>query len=751
MPYKQLLTAFAASDRGRIILALLLVAGFTLLNLFLSGGPLIPGIKGIHSGSFLLAGLPLNTVGWSMPMFQVLGAAALNLGLESALVFIVLHLFIYALVFCAGGLLGGYSAGLVSLAAAGLLEAGGGFTYDTEQSLYSFFLLLLLSLILLKRSENTLRTALLCGLAAGASLLVRTPLFLFPPVFVLCDWLSGRDRSKDFTRRSLVFIAASYVLLIPWGILNRSVSGEFSLFDARRGASNIITAAKGSIYSMEGDSRRLAGIGEDDSAVKYFFAEVAKAPVFHAWTVLRRLWHIFLFYPGLFGFLLLAILASREKNKALCFSIPVYFVLIHSFLSIEKRYFYPLLYLVPPLAIGSFFQRFNPRSAEEGPFQRKSVIFIFGLSFCAVLAVEALILSYPYRAARNSSDYGSFSRALERFPRDRVFREIRLARLRERGDYEGFLKSLSGYIREFDDEAKKYFLQAIKSRKPSAIEIPQTNLDYWIIRMLRELELGDHAAAAASLDQAYYIYESQRNLLRGAPYETDRKIAGLIRENSSDFWDHYVYPAILLWPPEGAAAILSGLKKSAALTSRLGSLDAELALMRAHGDFGAGLARGRIFSAMFLDVMGLPHALLRLIMAADLEKSKALSDRAVDRMQGGDLPGAEKLLREALAIYASNPEALMDLCMLRLRRGEKTKALDACRSASYAVYSVPENRLPGFDLLASEAAFESYKLLGSLGRKPEAAQVLRVCVEKAPPAWPGLSAARAALKDLERR
>jgi hypothetical protein len=708
MPYKQILTAFSASNRRKVILALLLAAGFSLLNLYLAGGWSLPGIKGVHSGSFLLAGLPLNTVTWGMPMFQVLGAAALNLGLEPALVFIVLHLFIYALVLCAGGLLGGYYAGLFSVAAAGLLEAGGSFTYDTEQALYSSSLLLLLSLILLKRSENTLRTALLCGLTVGASLLVRTPLFLFPPVFVLCDWLSGRDRSKAFARRSLVFIAASYVLLIPWGILNRSVSGEFSFFDGRRGASNIITAAKGSIYSMEGDSRRLAGIGEDDSAVKYFFAEVAKDPVFHARTVLRRLWHIFLFYPGLFGFLLLAILASREKNKALCFSIPVYFVLIHSFLSIEKRYFYPLLYLVPPLAIGSFFQRFNPQSTEEGPFHKKSVIFLFVLSFCAVLAVEALVLTYPYRAARNSADYGSFSRALERFPRDRVFREIKLARLRERGDYGGFLESLPGYIREFNDETKKYFLLAIKSRKPSGIEIPQTNLDCWIIRMLREFELGDRAAAAASLDQAHYIYRSQRNLLRGVPYETDRKIADLIRENSSDFWDQYVYPAILLWPPEGAAAILSGLKRNFVLTSPLGSLEAELALIHAHGDFGAGLARGKIFSAMFLDVMGLPHGLLRLIRAEDLRKSKVLSDLAVDRMLGGDLPGAEKLLREALDIYASNPEALMDLCMLRLRRGEKIKALAACRSASYAVHSVPENRLPGFDLIDSEASFERY-------------------------------------------
>ncbi len=751
MPLKNHLAGFAVSNPLKISLALFLAAGLILLNLFLARGLPGFGISGIYAGSFLLAGLPVNTVAWSMPMFQLLGAAALNLGLAPSLVFVILHLCLYALVFCAGSLLGGYYAGLFSLAASGLLEAGGGFSYDTEQSLYSFFLLLLLALTLLKRGENTLRTALLRGLAAGASLLVRTPLFLFPPVFVLCDRLSGGDRSKAFVRRSLVFLSASYVLLLPWGILNRSVSGEFSFLDGRRAACNIITAAKGAVYTMEGDSRRLAGLGEEDSAVKYFIGETAKAPLFHARTVLRRLWHIFLFYPVLFGFLLLAAAASREKNKLPLFSLPVYFVLIHSFLSIEKRYFYPLLYLVPPLVIGSFFSRLSGRAPEEGSFAAKCVFFLAGLSFCAVFAVEALILAYPQRAARNSADFGSFARTLERFPRDRVFREIKCARLRERGDDGGFYECLSGCGREFKDRTKEYFLLARNSGKPSDIKLPfEAALDWLIIRMLREFELGDRAAAAASLEQAYRLYEVQRNSLRGGLGGTDRKIAGLIKRNSSGFWDQAVYPALLLWPPESAARILAGIKKLAALTPALGSLEAELALMREHGEFGAPLARGKIFSEMFLNVLGLPSGLLGLIRAEDAKRSKALSDLAAAGMRAGDLPGAEKLLREALEISASNPEALMNLCMLRLKENKKIKALDACRSGSYAVHSVPENRLPGFYLLASEADFESYKLLNSLGRKPEAARVLRDCVKRAPAAWPGLSGAEAALKDLGR-
>lgn len=751
MPLKNHLAAFAASNRLKICLALFLGAGLILLNLFLARGLPGFGINGVYAGSFLLAGLPLNTVAWSMPMFQVLGAAALNLGLAPVLVFVALHLCLYALVFCASGLLGGYYAGLISLAASGLLEAGGGFSYDTEQSLYSFFLLLLLALMLGKRGENTLRTALLCGLAVGASLLVRTPLFLFPPVFLLCGLLSGGERPKAFLRRSLVFLSASYVLLVPWGILNRSVSGEFAFLDGRRAACNIITAAKGTVYTMEGDSRRLAGLGEEDSAVKYFIGEVAKDPLFHARTVLRRLWHIFLFYPFLLGALLLAAAASREKNKLLLFSLPVYFVLIHSFLSIEKRYFYPLLYLVPPLVAGTFFSRLSGGAPEENRFAAKCVLFLAGLSFCAVLAVEALILAYPPRAARNSADLASFARALERFPRDRVFREIRCARLRERGNDAEFNACLSGFSREFKDRTKEYFLLAAGSGRPSDIKQPfEAELEWLIIRMLREFELGDRAAAAASLDQAYRLYEVQRNSLRGEPGGTDREVAALIKRNSSGFWDQAVYPALLLWPPEGAARIIAGIKKRAALTPALAALGTELSLMREHGEFGDRLARGKMFSEMFLNILGLPSGLLRLIRAEDAKRSKELSDLAAAGMRAGDLPGAEKLLKEALDMDAANPEALMDMCMLRLRENKREKALDACRSGSYAVRSVPENRLPGLYMLASEADFESYKLLNFLGRRPEAARILRGCVERAPAAWPGLHAARAALKDLNR-
>ena len=130
------------------------------------------------------------------------------------------------------------------------------------------------------------------------------------------------------------------------------------------------------------------------------------------------------------------------------------------------------------------------------------------------------------------------------------------------------------------------------------------------------------------------------------------------------------------------------------------------------------------------------------------KRSRQLSDSAVNAMRAGDFPAAQNFLREALKIYPANPEALMSLCSLRIRENKGNEALEACQSAADAVYSHPENRTPGFQILASEASLASYRLLNALGRRAEAKETLRRAVEKAPDSWPGLDMAK---KELARQ
>jgi Flp pilus assembly protein TadD len=126
--------------------------------------------------------------------------------------------------------------------------------------------------------------------------------------------------------------------------------------------------------------------------------------------------------------------------------------------------------------------------------------------------------------------------------------------------------------------------------------------------------------------------------------------------------------------------------------------------------------------------------------------SKELSDQAVKKIFVNDLKAAEGLSLKALEKNPYNPEALMTLCSLRQKAGQKTQALEACRRAASSFYLDPANKIPPYELLSCDAAFESYKLLKELKRETEAVQVLDQCVKRAPAYWPGLDAARATLK-----
>ena len=717
-------------------------------------------------GGFFLAGVPGIGITLNMPLPGILVSSAQHLGATPEHLFIALHLGVYALVFFAGCLLYGYRAGIISLAAAGILGVESGNIY--EQTLYSFFLLLVLIFLLLKSRENTLKNSLLCGLAIGASLLVRTPLFLFPPVVVLCDWLYSRERLKKFILRSLAFLAASYALLLPWGSLNHSISGKFDVLDTGRAACNTITAAKGSVFTMEGDCRKAAGLNSEDSAFGFYLREWSKAPFFHLLTVLRRLWAIFLFYPALFVLFLAALALGRRRDKPFVFLLPAYFIFIHSLLSIEVRYFYPLPYLLIPLIAGGFMSRFAPGAGAPCAFAAKGAAAALYLSFCAVLGTEALVLAYPARVAGVSGTDDVFARASSRFPRDGVLHGLKCRELWRNGDDAKFRECLGTRIQGFEDIAGSYFLKVSDSLSPSEIALPAAHenerpfLQGLIIRMLREFELGRREPALASLRKAEGVFNRHYNRLQGnrprgkedyapkqdaEPYEQDRRLAARMGRDPDRFWDSFVYEMLLFWPPQEMSVILSRIGESVPLTGRLKTLSADLAQGLACRKVKEAALRARIAAYW------IPPAASRVKAGIPLKEeingSKALSDSAVEKMRAGELEAAGKLLLEALAVNPSNPEALMSLCSLRARRAEgKEQALKICQEAAAAVYSNPGNMSPGFVILAAEADFESYKLLGELGCKAEAEEALFRAVKNSPPSWPGLAKASAALKNL---
>lgn len=826
----------------------------------------------VRSGSFLLAGVFNHIIVSNMPLYDAVAALALNLGISPYNFLLVLCFAIAILVFSAACLLRGYRAGIVSLAALFLLWLIG--DWDMEQMLYSFFLMLSLALLILKQRENTMKNSLLAGLAIGASLLIRSPLFLFPPLVVLCEWFFSKECRRDFVLRSLVFLAASYALLVPWAVVRYPITGKFSLFDSQRAACNLISSGRGSVYTMDGDFRKLAGPGYDENAKAFFLKEVGKAPFFYVVTVLRRLWHIFFFNAWVYGLLLAALFAARGREQRLDFLLPVYFVIIHALFSIETRYFQPMTCLVAPLAIAALFPRRFAGDAGPGLFSVKAPLVLFWLSFCVVIALQGLVVAYPFRAG-NAFSRGSLTRALERFPNDRVVQGMRCDELLEAGNHAEYYACLEGYSRKFGDKAKGYLLQVLASSRPAELELPhEFKLQGLILRMLREFELGDNGAAMFSFNRLYAMNKKEHNMLREVPYARDREIAQILGEDSTQILDRNVYENLLLWPPGRIVKILSGVEKCLGLTSNLKLLKyvagnhcksggiarcmsrrdetfSALAreTLRSHSSgltllpakagrgrpaaalyfkallnpssssgsdgilFGRGVSEAELFKMLDLRAAGTPGPALENIGGALLIRKRPLyytlralfslgngngallnesldslelalasgndsgagqldgpagdnshspawksetnaqgkacelSDRAVGKMRENDFKAAEGLLLEALGLDNQNPEAFMNLCSIWIVQNEKEKALGACRSAVSAVNLYPKNRTPGFEMLASEASFASYKLLEALGRRAEAREALLQAVSGAPASWPGLAGARKLLAD----
>lgn len=711
-------------------------------------------------GGFFLAGVPGNSTTFNMPFFEITIAALRHFGATVEHIFIILQLGVYGLVFLAGCMLYGYWAGIISLTAIGVFGVERALIY--EQTFYSFFLLLILIFLLLKTRENTLKNSLFCGLAVGASLLVRTPLFLFPPIVIFCDWLYSRDYSRAFIFRSVVFLASSYVLLLPWGYLNKTLYGKFDVFDTNRAACNIITAAEGSVFTMEGDSRKLAELKTGETAFDFYLREWYKTPSVHALTVLRRLLAIFLFYPVLLTFFLFALVVSRKPDKIFVFCLPVYFILIHSLLSIEMRYFYPLPYLLIPIIVGGILSRFSTEVNVPYMVVVKWAQAAFWLSFGGVICTEALIIAYPFRISGVGAKEDLFTRAATLFPYDPILHNLKCRELWRKGDDTGFRNCIGTQLQGIEDIPGHYFSIVSTSSSPSKILLPDAYgnekfyLQCLILRMLREFELGQREKALLSLYEAYSVFDHNYNRLQSyggegkhsakqdaEPYEQDRQLARRIELDSDRFWNEFVYEMLLFWPPKRMVVIIPRLAETELIGWRLKTLLEKLSKNLSYGERGEHALRTEL-SAYWLPPTFI-HSKSKKQLMEDFEISKKLSDTAVEKMRAEDFESAEKILLRALSINDSNPEALISLCVIQTKQGKLEQAIEACHRSAESVYERPEYRMPGFEMLAREAELQSYKLLNALGRKEAARKALQRAIKGFPVLGQGATESEATL------
>lgn len=263
------------------------------------------------------------------------------------------------------------SMALTVLLAAGALEAGLGavplllFVFaagrNFQSSLYieQFYsvCVLLCAVLSVRWAKNPGgRESVMLGLSLAFSLACRSTLVFLP--LILAVW--GLTRLKNVPRRSvLLLLLCAYLPLSVWTARNMAYFQRFIPFEDRTAAGVLYTASVGLDQGLPGSEITerfleqrpdLRGKPEEAEAAMWAAAlrNISSAPASYLRGVLRR------FLAGArlaleqSGWLVLpALLASlwfmrREKGLQVLGVFALYFIGVHSFLSVSERYFTPL-------------------------------------------------------------------------------------------------------------------------------------------------------------------------------------------------------------------------------------------------------------------------------------------------------------------------------------------------------------------------------------------------------------------------
>jgi Flp pilus assembly protein TadD len=527
---------------------------------------------------------------YSMPFFSLLvsftgyhASGGTSLVVKAAL------LGIYASAYALGAAGGRRARGLFFVFPLLIMDlAGAGM--EAEQIIFTFLVLLYLNLENRRLLRPGPAAAIVSGLCLGMTMLVRSPLFAFPPLAALWEFAAGAVPFKKKMARAALFLVASYVLLVPWIRVNRTLFGQFIPFEQERGSCNIITAVKGSVFTMEGDCRALAGLTRDASVYAWALKEVAARPPAYAAGVAKRLWQVFLMFPVLIPLALIGLVLAWKKETLLPAALAGYFILIHCLLSIEARYFYPLRYLLALLAAAGVFELFSRRPTSACPAKQHGgdehgsaapLYAVFSVLLLFALAAEYRLLVYPGRA---ENPLIAADRELARYPEDpwllkkKGFLLLGFNRTEEGMDLLARAFQLSGG----KESALGYITRTVKSDRLPGSPPPGDNIyELDLVKLLKELDLGRLDAAAGTLDRTKLYWAAERNRLKGVPYERDRAVEGEIRRSTFTWADYDLYQAMFFWPVEKRAKIIDELGRLTAVTPKLEFLREESRSARA--------------------------------------------------------------------------------------------------------------------------------------------------------------------------
>jgi len=502
-------------------------------------------------GELLLHGVRDRAVSYSMPLLSLLCAARQRLGLDLSLPERLAAL-LTALAAYGLGARGGRLRGLLyALAAAltGLTRR----TCDTEQAVYTLSLMIFLNLELSRQAGGDLLSSAAAGAAAGISMLVRSPLLLFPPLAAVYGFFSKTGRSGKWLAGAALFLLFAYAPLAPWARLNNALFGHTTIFEEERPASNLITGALGMTYTVVGDARAFAGLSRDESAFRWAAKTVLAAPGRYAAAVARRAGRVFLMSPWLFLLAAAGLVLSRSRETRFLAFFCAYFILIHCLLTVEERYFYPLRYVLALLAAAGAWELLERRGLAAGEKDRDVLTPVI-FTAAAALTAAALVIVWRY-PADTRPPLIAVTKELEQRPGDGWL-------LKKRGELllsfnltaEGRASLARACAAR--PEADLCYITAALSGEPGVPPRSPERYKLLLVKTLRELELG-RRSAAGTFSTAMNVWLADRNAVNGSGADR-RQMPDIIKANGS-FWDAGLNDALLYFPPGTRTLLLARL------------------------------------------------------------------------------------------------------------------------------------------------------------------------------------------------
>jgi len=436
---------------------------------------------------------------------------------------------------------GGVGGGLLVLVLA-IFKLNG----DAEQKLFSIGALLFLDLALTRAGKENFFNALAAGFAGSIALLVRSDALPLIALYAARELFFTSGALKARFARSGAIVLAVLLMLAPWSVFTSKILGYPLLFEYKRAECNLVAAGLGSIYTIEGDYRGIAGLNIDDNVFVWLAGQVAAHPARLAGAFFIRLWHVFKINPLLItGAAAAFVFSKSRKLPALVLAFALTYLLSHAALPIEPRYFYPFWLMLLPLL--GLFIRGQCGKQEPHPFFDPLLKVLLTCAFITAAWTSGITLRGAVRGKTPDDLEGVLLAGPLQDSRLHIY-GLNRAIFRGAGDTaRGLLERAAAA----GAPGARLTLSVLLSTSAPVETLgwPVTLFEHGV-KLFKELEAGKKGAAALTYKKTEEKWRREKCLARGEPLGLDSEIAGELARRDNSLVERYLLKSLVFWLEE---------------------------------------------------------------------------------------------------------------------------------------------------------------------------------------------------------